>query len=83
VHGRTETAGPTHTARMQARIDSPAGREAYGQRFTTVEPVFGNVRANKPLDRFTLRGRTQVNGQWTLYCWVHDIEELAHAADAA
>ena len=82
-HGRVDTDGPTHTARMQARIDAPAGRELYGQRFATVEPVFGNLRANKRLDRFTLRGRTKVNGQWTLYCLVHNIEKLAHAGYAA
>ncbi len=82
-HGRVDTDGPTHTARMQARIDAPAGREAYGRRFATVEPVFGNLRANKRLDRFTLRGRAQVNGQWTLYCLVHNIEKLAHAGYAA
>ncbi len=38
-------------------------RAPYGQRFATVEPVFGNVRYNKRLDRFTLRGRTKVHGQ--------------------
>jgi len=48
-----------------------------------VEPVFGNLRANKRLDRFTLRGRAKVNGQWTLYCLVHNIEKLAHAGYAA
>jgi len=83
VHGRTDTDGPTHTVRRQARIDSPAGREAYGQRFATVEPVFGTGRANKRLDRFTLRRRTKVNGQWTLYCLVHNIEKAAHAGYAA
>jgi len=82
-HGRVDTDGPTHTARMQVRIDSPEGREAYGQRFATVEPVFGNLRANKRLNRFTLRGRTKVNGQWTLYCLVHNIEKQAHAGYAA
>jgi len=44
-----------------------------------VEPVFGNLRANKRLDRFTRRGREKVNGQWTLYCLVHTIKKLAHA----
>jgi len=82
-YGRVDTDGLTHTARMQAHIDAPAGREAYGRRFATVEPVFGNLRANKRLDRFTLRGRAKVNGQWTLYCLVHNIETLAHAGYAA
>jgi len=61
-HGRSDTDGLTHTARLPARIDAPAGREAYGQRFATVEPVFGHGRANKRLDRFTRCGRTKVNG---------------------
>jgi len=41
-------------------------------------PVFANLRHNKRLDRFTLRGRTKVNAQWQLYCLVHNIEKLAH-----
>jgi len=68
----------THTARMQRKIDSPLGREMITRRFATVEPVFGNLRRNKRLDRFTLRGRPKVDGQWKLYCVVHNIEKLAH-----
>ena len=73
----------THTMGMKARIDSARGREQYGRRFATVEPVFANVRHNKRLDRFTLRGRTKVDGQWKLFCLVHNIEKLAHAGYAA
>ncbi|MFY7923098.1 MAG: transposase [Gemmatimonas sp.] len=58
-------------------------RAHYAQRFAVVEPVFGNLRANKRLDRFTLRGRTKVDAQWKLYCLVHNIEKLAHAGYAA
>jgi hypothetical protein len=68
---------------MQQRIDSPAGRRAYGQRVATVEPVLGNRRSTKGLDRFTLRGRTKVDGQWKLFCLVQNIEKLAHHGYAA
>jgi transposase len=68
----------THTDKMKVRIDSPEGRRRYGRRFATVEPVFGNLRHNKRLNRFTLRGRKKVEGQWKLYCLVHNIEKLAH-----
>jgi transposase len=68
----------SHTDRMKRRIDSEEGRRRYGQRFATVEPVFGNIRHNKGLNRFTLRGRTKVDTQWKLYCMVHNIEKLAH-----
>lgn len=70
--------GASHTDKMKARIDSPEGRTRYGQRFATVEPVFGNLRHNKQLNRFTLRGRAKVDAQWKLYCLVHNIEKLAH-----
>jgi len=70
--------GISYTDKMKARIDSPEGRIRYGQRFATVEPVFGNLRYNKGLDRFTLRGRTKVDAQWKLFCLVHNIEKLAH-----
>jgi transposase len=72
-----------HTAEMRERLDTPDGRAAYGARFGAVEPVFGNVCANKRLNRFTLRGQTKVDGQWRLYCLVHNIEKLAHAGYAA
>ena len=71
-------AGENWIEKMKTRIDSPTGQQRIGQRFATVEPVFGNLRANKRLDRFTLRGKKKVDGQWKLYCMVHNIEKLAH-----
>jgi transposase len=77
LQGKTAPLPETHTARMKHRIDAPEGRERYGERFGTVEPVFGNLCYNKGLTRFTLRGQTKVDGQWKLYCLVHNIEKLA------
>ena len=57
---------------------SDRGKEMITHRFATVEPVFGNLRGNKRLQRFTLRGRTKVDGQWKLFCMVHNIEKLAN-----
>ncbi len=68
----------SHTDRMKLKIDSALGKRMITRRFATVEPVFGNARYNKRLDRFTLRGRSKVDGQWKLYCLVHNIEKLAH-----
>ena len=76
--GKAATTPESHTDRMKKRIDSSEGRAQYGQRFATVEPVFGNLCCNKGLDRFTLRGRIQVDAQWKLFCLVHNIEKLAH-----
>ena len=64
------------TELMKRAIDSERGRRLYSQRIGTVEPVFGNIRSNKGLNRFTLRGRKKVNTQWNLYCMVHNIEKM-------
>jgi len=72
----------TCTQRMRQAIDTPRGRALYSQRMATVEPVFANLRFNKRLDRFTLRGQRKVNTQWQLYCLVHNIEKLARSGYA-
>lgn len=64
------------TDEMKRKIDTPEGRAKYGKRLAIVEPVFGNIRAQKRMDRFTLRGRAKVNIQWMLYCVVHNIEKI-------
>lgn len=68
---------------MQQRLDTPEGRARYGRRFATVEPVFGTLRANTRLARFTRRGRVKVDAQWKRYGLVHTIEKLAHRGYAA
>ena len=84
--GKTDSQTESVMEIMKRAIDSERGRELYGGRFATVEPVFGNLRHNdrrkslwdKRLNRFTLRGRKKVDGQWKLFCLVHNIEKLAH-----
>jgi transposase len=66
------------TDEMRDKIDTPEGRKMYSKRLGIVEPVFGNIRACKKMDRFTLRGKTKVNIQWLLYCIVHNIEKICN-----
>ncbi|MEM9398230.1 MAG: IS1182 family transposase, partial [Pseudomonadota bacterium] len=79
-HGRivsiTYRTGRTATDWMRRRVDSREGKAIYGQRMAVVEPVFGNIGSNKGLRRFSLRGREKVQGQWRLYCLVHNIEKV-------
>ncbi|MFC6922816.1 transposase, partial [Microbulbifer taiwanensis] len=79
-HGRqvsiTVTNGRTGTDWMKRRVDSRQGKVIYGHRMSVVEPVFGNIGTNKGLDRFSLRGRDKVQGQWQMFCLVHNIEKL-------
>jgi len=69
---------PNYTDWMKHRVDSPQGKEIYSHRMSVVEPVFGNIGTNKRLNRFSLRSRKKVQGQWQLYCLVHNIEKLAN-----
>jgi transposase len=64
--------------KMRHAIDSPLGRALYSKRIGTVEPVFANIRHNKRMSRFNLRGQCRVNTQWHLYCLVHNIEKIAN-----
>ncbi len=63
---------------MKNKIDTPEGRKTYSKRLGIVEPVFGNIRACKKMNRFTLRGKVKVNIQWMLYCIVHNIEKICN-----
>lgn len=66
-HGRqvsfTVRIKPNYTDWMKQRIDSDKGKEIYGHRMSTVEPVFANITASKQLRRFSLRGKEKVQGQ--------------------
>ncbi len=61
---------------MKKRVDSKQGKTIYGHRMSVVEPVFGNMCVNKGLNRFSLRSKKKVQGQWQLFCLVHNIEKL-------
>jgi len=74
---------PNYTDWMKHRVDSAQGKEIYSHRMSVVEPVFGNIGTNKGLNRFSLRGKKKVQGQWRLYCLVHNIEKLANYGQLA
>jgi len=70
--------GESLSRQMVEKIETEAGRRIYPQRLAIAEPVFANIRINKRLDRFTLRGKIKVNIQWLMYCLVHNIEKILH-----
>lgn len=74
---------PNYTDWMKRRVDSDQGKQIYSQRMAVVEPVFANIGMNKGLNRFSLRGRRKVQGQWQLYCMVHNIEKLKNYGNLA
>jgi transposase len=74
----TGTEGINLTKQMIEKIDTEQGRKIYAQRMAIVEPIFSNIRVQKRLDRFTLRGKAKINIQWLLYCMVHNIEKISN-----
>ena len=56
-------------------------REIYARRMQIVKPVFANIRTHKKMNRFTLRSKSKVNIQWTLYCIVHNIGKIMRYGD--
>lgn len=77
LRGKRPTTAPDVLALMRQRIDSTQGKQMITRRFATVEPVFGNLRHNKRLNRFTLRSQAKVDGQFKLYAIMHNIEKFA------
>ena len=72
-----------YTDWMKQRVDSDEGKHIYSHRMSVVEPVFGNIGTNKGLNRFSLRGKKKVQGQWQLYCLIHNIEKLKNYGELA
>ena len=74
--GRAKGKPPTYSALMKHKIDTEQGRYYYSRRLGIVEPVFGNIRSTRRLDRFSVRGKRKVNNQWLLYSLVHNIGKI-------
>jgi len=70
--------GIDYGRQMRDKIDSPQGKRIYSHRLGMIEPVFGNIRHNKGMNRFMHRGRLKVRGAWLLYAMVHNIEKILH-----
>ena len=61
---------------MDARVRSPSGREIYRKRKIMVEPVFGNIKHNMRLRRFSLKGKDKCDGEFSLAALCHNIVKI-------
>jgi transposase len=66
--------------RMERKLRSKVGQAIYALRKTVVEPVFGQIKGARGLDRFRLRGLEKVNGEWALMATTHNILKLFRAS---
>jgi len=74
--GRSAEGKATFTERMKHKIDSVAGRSLYSLRLGIAEPPFANICSALGMRRFSLRGREKVNGQWQLFCLLHNLMKI-------
>jgi len=61
---------------MRRVLTSERGSELYARRQAIVEPVFGQIKANRRADRFQRRGLAAVRSQWRLLTATHNLLKL-------
>lgn len=61
---------------MAHRLETKAGKELYGLRKQTVEPVFGIIKEALGFRRFLMRGLEKVNLEWTLVTTSYNLKRL-------
>ena len=69
--------------RMDRKLRSKAGQAIYALRKIIAEPVFGQIKGARGLDRFLLRGLEKADAEWTLMAITHNIGKLHRASLAA
>lgn len=62
--------------KMNHRLKTIAGKAIYAKRKSTVEPVFGIIKAVMGFRQFLLRGLDQIAGEWNLVCMAYNIKRL-------
>jgi len=83
AHVRGERTDPRIARKaMDDKLADPENAAHYSQRSTSIEPVFGNIKANLGYRRFTRRSLPAVQSEWRLICTVHNLLKLQHAAPA-
>jgi transposase len=62
--------------RMRCKLTSERGRKLYAQRKISVEPVYGQIKYNRHIDRFMRRGRAAAQSEWRLVTATHNLLKL-------
>ena len=76
---REPPAIPKHATakdRARQRIRTKQGREIYALRKSTVEPIFGIIKAVMGFRSFFLRSLEKVQAEWRLVCTAYNLRRL-------
>jgi hypothetical protein len=63
-------------AEMKHRLKTLVGKAIYAKRKSTIEPVFGIIKAVMGFRQFLLRGLELVAGEWDLVCIAYNIKRM-------
>lgn len=74
--------GLTATARMERKLRTKRGAALYKKRSQTVEPVFGQIKDIRRLDRFCRRGEAACESEWAVICATHNLLKLFRSGKA-
>jgi transposase len=61
---------------MRRVLSTDHAKALYRKRHATIEPVFGQMKFNRRLDRFLRRGRSAVRSEWRLFGASHNLLKL-------
>ena len=61
---------------MRRVLSTDHGKALYRKRHATIEPVFGQMKFNRRLDRFLRRGRSAARSEWRLFGASHNLLKL-------
>jgi transposase len=61
---------------MRQKLLTDHGRQLYAKRKITVEPVYGQIKHNRRIDRFMRRGRAAAQSEWRLIAATHNLLKL-------
>ena len=61
---------------MRRVLETELGKQLYGKRQVTIEPVFANTKFNRRLDRFLRRCRSACRSEWRLITATHNLLKL-------
>ena len=61
---------------MRLVLGTKLGGDLYRKRKGMIEPVFGNTKFNRGIDRFQRRGRSAVRSEWRLITATHNLLKL-------
>ena len=76
---------PAHLSRrerMDRKLLTKRGRRLYKQRSQIIEPVFGQTKSCRGIDRFMRRGLANCQSEWKVICGTHNLLKLWRSGKA-